>query len=140
MLLLAAAAWFGWRAFQDYVRDYPERFPWTALSLADPVGPFTGRKLAALTADPAQCRALLAEAGDRDRPAPLVASTTPQCGYSDGMTLVAEDGVPDFAPGGLVTSCPVAAALRLWLPALQQSARRHLGARIVRIDHVGSYS
>ena len=140
MLLLAAAAWFGWRAFQDYVRDYPERFPWTALSLADPVGPFTGRKLAALTADPAQCRALLAEAGDRDRPAPLVASTTPQCGYSDGMTLVAEDGVPDFAPGGLVTSCPVAAALRLWLPALQQSARRHLGARIVRIDHFGSYS
>ena len=140
LVLLAAAAWFGWGAFQDYVRDHPERFPWTPLSLSDPVGPFTARKLAALGTDPALCRALLADVGDRDRPAPPVESATAQCGYSDGMTLVAEVGAPEFAPSGVVTSCPVAAALRLWLPALQQAAERHLGARIVRIDHFGSYS
>ena len=140
LAVLAFAAWFGWREFQAYVREYPERFPWTPLSLADPVGPYTARKLAALTADPALCRALLAQVGDRDRAAPAVAAAGPDCGYSDGMTIVAEDGAPGFAPTGLVTSCPVAAALRLWLPAVQAAAERHLGAKVVRIDHFGSYS
>ena len=141
LVVLALAGWFGWREFQAYVRANPERFPWTPLSLADPVGPFTARKLAALTGDPAQCRALLAQAGDRDRPAPAISSdSSPECGYGDGMTIVAETGTPELAPAGLVTSCPVAAALRLWLPAVQQAAQRHLGSRVTRIDHFGSYS
>ena len=140
LIVAALAAWFGWREFQAYVRAYPELFPWTPLSLADPVGPFTARKLATLTGDAGQCRALLAQVGDRDRAAPPVAAATADCGYADGMTLIAEDGTPDFAPSGLVTSCPVAAALRLWLPAVQAAARRHLGAKVVRIDHFGSYS
>lgn len=140
LIVLAIAAWFGWREFQAYVRAHPEKFPWTPLSLADPVGPYTARKLAALTGDAALCRALLADVGDRDRPAPPVAPANPDCGYSDGMTIIAEDDAPDFAPAGLVTSCPVAAALRLWLPAVQSAAERHLGARVVRIDHFGSFS
>lgn len=140
LLLAAGAAWFGWRQFQAYVRDHPEQFPWTPLSLADPVGPFTARKLAALNGDPAQCMTLLAAVGDRDRPAPPVAASAPQCGYDDGMTIVAEAGAPDFAPAGLVTACPVAAALRLWLPTVQQAARSHLGSPVTRIDHFGSYS
>ena len=141
LVLLALGAWFGWREFQAYVRAHPERFPWTPLSLSDPVGPFTGRKLAALTADPAQCRALMAESGDRDRPAlPVTSHSSPGCGYVDGMTIVAEEDAADFAPASLVTSCPVAAALRLWLPSVQQAALRHLGSRVTRIDHFGSYS
>lgn len=140
LVVLAVAAWLGWRQFQAYVAEHPEQFPWTPLSLADPVGPFTAGKLAALGGDPEQCRALLAAVGDRDRPAPPVAAATPQCGYADGMRVVAEPGAPDFAPGGLVTACPVAAALRLWLPMVQQAARRRLGARVTRIEHFGSYS
>ncbi|HET9355473.1 MAG TPA: extensin family protein [Sphingomicrobium sp.] len=140
LIVLALAAWLGRREFQAYVRAHPEKFPWTPLSLADPIGPYTARKLAALGEDAAQCRALLARAGDRDSPAPPVASSTPDCGYADGMTIIAEDGSPAFAPAGLVTACPVAAALRLWLPAVQQAARRHLGSTVVRIDHFGSYS
>ncbi|WP_118856779.1 extensin family protein [Sphingomonas mesophila] len=139
-VLLALAGWLGWREFQAYVRAHPEQFPWTPLSLADPVGPFTAQKLAALSNDPAQCRALLAAVDDLDRPAPARAAAIPECGYSDGMTIVAEPGTPSLAPAGLVTACPVAAALHLWLPAVQQAARDHLGTSVTRIDHFGSYS
>ena len=31
---------------RDYVREHPEDFPWTQLSLDQPIGRFTGRKLA----------------------------------------------------------------------------------------------
>lgn len=139
--LLLVGAYLGWREYQRQVREHPERFPWTPLSLADPVGPFTARKLAALTDDPAQCRALLGAVGDSDRPAPAIDPQEPKCGYADGMIIRPEgEEAIGYAPGGLVTSCPVAAALRLWEPMLQQAAQRHLGSRIVRIDHFGSYS
>ena len=140
LLLLAAAAWLGWREFQAYVREHPEKFPWTPLSLSDPIGPFTARKLAALGDNPAQCRALLAAADNPARAAPPVVAAEARCGYADGMTIVAAGGGPAFAPAGLVTSCPVAAALHLWLPAVQQAAGRHLGTSVTRIDHYGSYS
>ncbi len=53
--LLIVAAFFGWREYQRLVREEPERFPWTPLSLSDPIGDFTGRKLAALGNDAARC-------------------------------------------------------------------------------------
>ena len=44
-------------------RRHPENVPWTALDLRQPIGAFTGRKLAALGEDAARCRALLTQAG-----------------------------------------------------------------------------
>ena len=62
LLLLAAARrsprCSRWREYQRLVREEPERFPWTPLSLTEPIGRFTGRKLAALGDDPARCEAL----------------------------------------------------------------------------------
>ena len=141
LLLLALAAVAGWREYQRQVREHPERFPWTALDLDDPVGPFTAAKLGALADDAAQCRALLQRAGDRDRAAPPLIAANPECGYADGMRLV-PDGPRAIAyrPGDLVTACPVAAALRLWEGAVQQAADRHLGTRVTRIDTFGSYN
>ena len=46
-----------------FIRDRPQDVPWTELDLTQPVGAFTGRKLAALGGDFAQCRALLDRAG-----------------------------------------------------------------------------
>ena len=47
------------------VRDRPQDLPWTKLDLSQPIGLFTGRKLAALTDDFAACRKALDKAGVR---------------------------------------------------------------------------
>ena len=33
LLILAAAGFYGWSEYQRMVREHPERFPWTPLSL-----------------------------------------------------------------------------------------------------------
>lgn len=139
---LAVLAVLGWRAFQAMVREHPERFFWTRLSLADPVGPFTGAKLARLGEQPDRCRALLRSAGLADAPFEQPPTADARCRFEDGVVLRSNGSRPlAYSPAGLVTSCPVAAALFLWerdvvLPA----ARRNLGSDVMRIDHAGSFS
>jgi hypothetical protein len=135
-ILLALLA-LGYLAVRDYARRYPQDVPWTALDLTDPVGRFTGRKLAALTQEPAKCRALLRAAASEDVPIPprLISS---DCGYDDGVRLASSD--VRFAPAGLVTACPVAAALHLFEAEVQRSALRLFNSRVAAIEHAGSYS
>ena len=142
MIVLLGAAYLGWHEYQRMVREHPERFPWTPLSLGDPVGPFTGRKLAALTNDPRQCAALLDAARSGAVAVPARSAMDGQCGYADGVRVQpGRPGAIRYAPLGLVTACPVAAALLIWeRDVVQPAARRHLGAPISRIDHAGSYS
>jgi hypothetical protein len=124
-------------AARDYLRRHPQDVPWTELSLAHPQGIFTLRKLVGLRDDPARCRALLKAADLDDRPAPPRRSS-PDCGFSDGVGL---DRELDFAPRGLVTSCPVAAALHLLeRDVLDAAAMRHLGQTVRTVDHAGSYT
>ncbi len=83
-LLLIALLAFGALLLWGYARNHPEDLPWTRLDLAQPVGAFTGRKLAALGEEPGQCRALLDRAGIRFVALPpLIASG--QCGYQDAV-------------------------------------------------------
>lgn len=127
--------------FRDYVRQHPEEFPWTALDLDDPIGRFTQAKINALTEDPRQCRALLAAADAGDQPAPAIRASA-DCGFEDGMRL-GQAGTDDFrfTPQGLVTSCPVAAALLLWeRRVVQPAAEQHFGSRVAQVEHAGSYS
>ena len=142
LIILLGIGYVGWREYQRIVREHPERFPWTPLSLADPVGRFTGRKLAALTSDPRQCAALLAMARSGEVAVPSRSAMDGQCGYADGVRLEpGRAGAIRFAPSSLVTACPVAAALVLWeRDVVQPAARRHLGEPVTRIDHAGSYS
>ena len=104
-LILVGAAYLYAR---EYVRRHPQDVPWTALDLRHPVGRFTLRKLVSLGEQPAQCRALLAQAGIADVPAPAKRNGE-QCGYVDGVRLAEDGRTTDFAPPGLVTACPVAA-------------------------------
>ena len=130
----------GGLAARDYVRRHPQDVPWTRLNLRDPVGLFTVRKLAALGDQPAQCRAMVAQAGAGDLPAPPKSSGA-DCGYADGMLLTGDGRTVDFAPARLITSCPVAAALVLFeRNVLQPAAQRHFGQPVAVIDHAGSYS
>jgi hypothetical protein len=134
-LLLAVAAFLYGR---DYVREHPQDFPWTDLALDQPIGRFTGRKLAALADDPERCRSLLAEAGSLASPVPPRREGE-ECGYEDGMRLGERQLA--FSPKGPVTSCPVAAALVMFdRQVLQPAAERHFGGRVTRIQHAGSYS
>ena len=142
LALLILAALLGWREIQRMMREHPERFPWTELSLDDPIGPFTGIKLAALTSEPRRCRALLSDAGLGETPFVQPPPNDRRCRFSDGMRIRPEsDRSITYSPGSLVTSCPVAAALALWeRDVVQPAARRHFGDRVARIDHAGSYS
>lgn len=142
LALLALAALLGWSEFQRLVREHPERFPWTELSLADPIGPFTGMKLAGLADEPGKCRALLESAGLAELPFQQRPMAEPRCRFDDGVRIRPESPRSiAYAPGGLVTACPVAAALALWeRDVVQPAARRHFGSRVTQIDHAGSFS
>lgn len=124
-----------------YTRRHPEDVPWTKLDLTGPVGMFTGRKLAGLSADPGQCRQLMEQAGIRYRSLPPRESGA-QCGYRDAVRFTAGGSRSiAFRPGDLGTSCPVAAALALWeWNVVQPAARRHFGVQVAAMDHLGSYS
>ncbi len=142
LALLGVAAFLGWREYQRLVREEPERFPWTPLSLSDPIGDYTGRKLAALGGLDGQCEDLLNAIDSGDRAVGARRGSESACGYDVGIELrPADRAALRFAPSGLVTACPVAAALVLWeRDVVQPAAERHFGERVARIDHFGSYS
>lgn len=142
LAILVVIAILGWRELQRMMREHPERFPWTELSLADPIGPFTGIKLASLTDEPDRCRALLTASGFAEQPYRQPAGAADQCRVPDGTRILPEGRQSiDYSPSGLITSCPVAAALALWeRDVVQPAARRHFDSRVVRIDHAGSFS
>ncbi|MBB3764135.1 extensin-like domain-containing protein [Sphingomicrobium lutaoense] len=140
LLLVSGVLYLGWDRFRAFEAEHPEYFPWTPLSLGDPVGAFTDDKLAALADDAPHCRSLLAKARTGDRPAPPRRLSEPACGYEDGIEIGSAEGTR-LAYGRLVTSCPVAAALALWeRETLQPAAQKHFGERVVAIDHFGSFS
>lgn len=135
VLALLAAAFFVGR---DYVRRHPQDVPWTALDLAHPTGRFTASKIARLGDQPAQCRALLTQAGVDDIPE-AARSSAADCAFDDGMRIAGRS--LDYSPGGLVTSCPVAAALHLLeTRVIAPAARRHFGQSVRQTVHAGSFS
>ena len=121
-------------------RGRPQDLPLTPLDLSQPIGMFTGRKLAGLTQDFSKCRRLLDRAGVNYTVLPRVSSG--QCGYADGVRLTA-GGARRLAlsPANLGMACPIAAAISVWeWEVVQPAARRYFGQRVVAIEHLGSYN
>ena len=137
LALLAFAAFLAW----GYARNHPEDVPWTKLDLAQPVGAFTGRKLAALGGKAETFRALLDRAGIRYTALPARRSGA-QCGYDDAIRFRSGGALAiGWRPADLGTACPVAAGLAVWeWHVVQPAALRHFGAKVASIDHYGSYS
>ncbi|KHL25953.1 extensin [Croceibacterium mercuriale] len=125
-LLLAARAWLA---------DHPQHDPWAPLDLNDPPGWATQRKLASLRSDPDECRAVLERSGVAF--AVLEPAGEGTCRRADRTQL--RDA--PFSPARPVTTCPVAAAVQVWLTqAVQPAAAELLGSPIVRIEHLGTFS
>jgi hypothetical protein len=137
VILLVLGGLFGSR----WLTAHPEHNPWAALDLADPVGWATRAKLAALTADPPACRALLTEAGVRFGTLPGIGEGA--CALTDRTALSnAAPATPlqvPLRPREVASTCAVAAALALWLrDGVQPAAERHLGQRVVALEHLGT--
>jgi hypothetical protein len=134
-LLLAAFLLYSW------LGGRPQDLPWTKLDLGEPVGLFTGRKIAGLTHDFPECRALLDRAGVRYEVLPEL-NDGDHCGYADGVRFVPGGSRrTDSLPEAPKISCPVAAGLAVWeWQVVQPAALRHFGERVSAIEHLGSYS
>lgn len=131
-LLLLTALAVGARA---WLAEHPQHDPWAPLDLRDPPGWATQRKLAALRADPLQCRDVLARSEVAFEA--LAAAGEGACRREDRTVLT---DAP-LAPAPPATTCAVAAALELWLRrGVQPAARELLVSPVARIEHFGAYS
>lgn len=124
----------------SYLRQRPQDLPWTELRLDQPIGMFTGRKLANLENDFARCQTLLDQAGVLYEPLPPVG--TDQCVRDDNIRLLKpQTGHINFAPSNVAPSCPVAAALTIWQDQMvQPAAIVAFGQPVTTIRHFGAYS
>tara|TARA_R100001244_G_scaffold39766_13_gene36093 strand:+ start:42711 stop:43406 length:696 start_codon:yes stop_codon:yes gene_type:complete len=126
------------RGYEWVRHDY--RMPWTPLSLAAPIGPFTTRKIGALADDTPRCHQLLEEASIGYSPLPPV-TAGPECGYANGVTLTRDQSQAIAYRPAAKTSCPMAVSLVLWEKQIvDAAAREHLGTTVEAITTFGSYS
>lgn len=134
VVLMAAAAVL---AGSHRWRLPPAYNPWAPLDVAHAPNLLTRFKLARLSGDEQQCRAVLASTGmayqhiDDEQ-------TGPDCGFSNAVRVerTASDVAPAFA-----LSCRTAVSLALWeRHGLQPAALRHFGQPVARIQHFGSYA
>lgn len=136
LLALVAFLLAGWR----WLADHPEHNPWAPLSLDDPIGWATGRKLSRLRDDPAECRAFL----QRSRIAftALPPEGKGACRREDRIVAASDPGSGlVLRPSGAQAHCAVNAGLALWLRhGVQPAARSILGDRVVRLEHLGTYN
>lgn len=121
-----------------YDRLPPQHSPFAAIDPQRPIGLATARQLGRLENRPDSCRAALERAGM------LVAPIADRrdgefCGLT-GAVAVQRSAIPWSDPP-LQLSCPMAAALAVWeKQVVAPAAQRHLGSRVSRIEHFGSYS
>jgi hypothetical protein len=116
----------------------PQDLPWTPLDLGAPIGRATAGKLARIGGP--SCRMLLDQADIAYRP--LSGTRRGRCGYDDGVVWTPGGARKiRYAPAAPPLACALAAGLVLWeREVVEPSAEHRLRARVVAIDHYGSYS
>ncbi|HEX8642060.1 MAG TPA: extensin family protein [Allosphingosinicella sp.] len=140
-LILLGLGGLGALLLYGHARGHPEDMPWTPLHLTQPVGAFTGRKLADLADEGERCQGLLRQAGVRFQALPP-RSPGGQCGYAHAVRFARGGALAiGYRPGDLGTNCAVAAGLALWeWHVVQPAALEHFGAEVAAIEHFGSFS
>ncbi|OYY79748.1 MAG: extensin [Sphingomonas sp. 28-62-20] len=138
LLLLAIVAGVALVAFAA-LRPPPQDLPWTPLRLDQPIGLFTGRKIAALTGQRSACLALLRATGIAFEPAPPRGED--RCRVADAVRIDPRQAMLALSPATVRPSCPVAVGLIAWqTEVVQPAAFRLLGEPVARLEHFGSYS
>lgn len=125
-------------AVAAYLRYAPDRYdPLAPLAIAETPSLLTGLKIARLRGDAAACFAALDAAGvDYTRMADR--ETGPGCGFTDAAVLRRSQV---SWGGGIRLSCPMLAALAVWVHHdVQPLAQSILGSPVARIDHLGTYA
>lgn len=115
----------------------PQHLPFARLDLERPLGLATRLQLSALRGDPLLCQGVVAMSALETRPVPS-RRTGRFCGFLNAVEL-RRSTMPYSGP--VCVTCPMAAALYLWeREVVAPAAADHLGSRVVRIDHLGTYS
>lgn len=136
-MVFAAVAFGIYWAFTDPRSPLPRAWnPLMELSVADPVTPVTFYKLRRAVAEPALCRAIVAEASSATAMEPLDGGE--RCGIENRLD-VSRVGQSNLRP--VETACETALRLAMWeRHGLQPAAREHLGQGVRDIRHIGSYN
>lgn len=118
-----------------WLQENPQHNPWSPLDLRDPVGWATEAKLATLRSDPQACRDTLERSN---------VSFTLLDPVGEGACRREDRTAPDelrLAGRTPAMTCPTAAAMTMWLDkSLDVRAREHLGSKIARVEHFGTFS
>ena len=111
--------------------------PWAPLRIDAPPNVLTRFKLDRAAGDRAACQAALAQVDMRLTPVDDRV-TGEHCGFTNAVRIRRTS----VAVGSDFTlSCRAALSLAMWeRHVLQQAAQANLGARVVRIEHLGSYA
>ncbi|MCM5679727.1 extensin family protein [Schlegelella sp. S2-27] len=137
LLFLTVLAVSGWALYSGRL-EVPERWnPWAPLRIEAAPTLVTRIKLARLSRDAPQCRAVLATA--RLLYAPLTdRDTGPGCGFVNAVRVSRTTAQVGQA---FALSCHAAVSLAMWEHhVMQPAARRRFGEAVARIEHYGSYA
>ena len=122
-------------AARGWLEDHPQHNPFAPLEIAHPPGWATGMKLAGLREDAEECRAVLERGGIAFEA--LAPAGEGECARPD-RTVLGGDGI---APASPQMTCPVAAALQVWLThSARPAAQEILGSPLARMEHMGTFS
>ena len=115
----------------------PQHWPFAPLDLQQPIGLATSAKLSSLRTSPGQCHAVLEHSALQTAPV----GDRKEGGFCGLQNVVAIQKSNLRYSGPVRVTCPMAVALYLWeRDVVTPAAIRHLGARVTRIDHLGTYS
>ncbi len=117
-------------------RKTEQKYP--AADLRRPAGPQFWAQMRQFAAAPGSCRAALAQAPQLKFESLADTSPAPGCGLRAAVRL---DAMPIALSKPVDLSCPMAAALSVWMrDVVQPAARLHLGYPIEKIETLGTYS
>ncbi len=118
-----------------FIREHPQHNPWAPLDLRDPPGLATKSKLFAMRSDTDLCRAVLSQSAIAFDALPP--SGDGACARTDRIQL---RDYP-FAGAAPSTTCPVGAALQLWMDqGVQPAALAAFGQQVQSVSQIGTYS
>jgi hypothetical protein len=135
-LLLVFATAFFVGLYQSWIRIPTNVAPWGQVELEQPPGWLARMQINSLAGDPAACIAALDRSALSYRRTP-VRPIIDGCGLEAAVRPVQSHVAYNRA---FDVTCGMMAALYWYEAELQRLAQQHLGSRITRIDHLGTYA